>query len=148
VEVIEEDLGWKKILKNLEKLDGAETEAGIFGSGSESPYDEAAIAGAQELGAPRRNIPQRPFTRNAFDANLSKMENHIQKEYVSMLEGRLSPRALVARTGEKMADYIVRSILTGTFIPLSPGTILAKGSSKPLVDKGIMKGAVTHKENM
>jgi hypothetical protein len=147
-EVIEKDLGWEQIKKDLLKLNGAVTEVGLFGHGGSPETDVAARGAVHELGSPRRNIPQRPFTRNAFDANQRKFYDFIDSQYGTMLDGRLSPARLIALTGEKMVYYIKRSISFGTFLPLKPRTILMKGSSKPLIDTAIMRNSVTHKDEV
>lgn len=62
--------------------------------------------------------------------------------------------SLLKKAGEKIGNYgaseVKKGIVSGapggqTFAPLSPLTIMRKGSSKPLIDKGDLLGSISYK---
>lgn len=146
--VIEKDRGWNRIMEDIKKLSGSSTQAGLFGSGGDEESDVAARGAVHEFGDRKGRIPQRPFTRNAFDANENKIKKRVFDDFGNMIEGKLPPKMVLAKAGELLAELIQRSIRQGTFTPLKIDTILKKGSSRPLIDTAVMANSVTHKEFM
>lgn len=147
IEFEEKDLGYKKIIKEIKKLDGSHTDIGLWGDGD--PEDNLAARSAiHELGSKAANIESRPFNRNAFDDNLKDLQRLITNLYNDLLGLQISARTLVLRTGIWHAGKIKDTIDKGGFAPLSAATIRRKGSSKPLIDTSDMKNRIEHKEKM
>jgi hypothetical protein len=105
------------------------------------------VAVWNNFGAPRANIPARPFMNQATPkiveaanalalqiakANRSKPLN--PAEYEKMYEA----------LGQQSRGIIQHTITTGNFAPNAPSTILRKKSSRPLIDSGDMRAAVTY----
>jgi len=140
------DLGWKKIRREMLAADGTETVVGIFGHGGDASDDLAARAAVHEYGSEKMNIPSRPFMRQTYENNKDKIGRVQASLYAQVLSGRFSFKRGLSRLGEWYTDRIQQTIRRGNFQPLKPATILAKGSSKPLIDTKQMHNAVTHKE--
>jgi len=141
--IITEDLGWERMKRDLSKLN-VNIESGLFGSGS--PKDNVAARGAvHQNGSKKRNIPRRPFMSMAADSGKNKLLKFIEKQYMLLMAGKINDKTFSDRVGVFHADQIKAMIRGGSFDALKPKTIKRKKSSKPLIDKAIMKNSVTHK---
>ena len=126
--------------KSLNSRGMKETEVGFFDSarypdGTSVP----AVAAWNEFGT--KNIPERPFFRNALDTSKPKI--------LRMLKQGVDPYALVVpsnlahQIGAVVAGEVQESITDLKIPPNAPSTIAAKGSSNPLLDTGFMRQSVT-----
>lgn len=149
--------------KNLEEqiaknLKGLVTEVNDFdiligipaksGDNSKSKMTVAQYAYLNEMGriggAGVVSVPARPFLSNTFngtkkmtalkifmailkDMNQKNMKAHVALEQIALL----------------LAGLVQDNITSGNWQPNSPVTIAKKGSSKPLIDTGTMRRAVT-----
>lgn len=165
--VIIEDTGWNEIVRDVKQLKNKAVNAGLFGQGN--PDVNLAYRGAiQEYGVEinvtekMRNylktiglflkaettkitIPPRPFTRQAFDKNIQKMSNNIQRWFTLMIENKISSRKFLELIGVMNQGYIRQSIVQGKWKENHPITIQQKGSSRPLISSGEMMQGVTYK---
>lgn len=168
VQVEEIDRGWNKIQRELKKLNGGYTAIGFFGSGGKPDTDLAARAAVQELGAiikvTRKMrfyflyhfgfmlkkshiiIPKRPFMKQTFAKNKSKINNQLDKEYDSIITGKHSAKKALSRIGEWWVGLTKLTILKGGFTPNAPITIKLKRSSRPLVNSNEMMKGIEHRE--
>lgn len=101
----------------------------------------AMIAAIQNFGAPRANIPARPFFSNMIAAK--------QKEWPAAIAGLMKANQynvdkVLDIAGHAIAGQLRQSIRDTNAPPLSPYTVAKKGHSKPLVDTGHMLNSVDH----
>lgn len=148
VQVIEKDLGMNAIENELKKLNGSETDIGIFGSGGNEEDNLAQRAATNEYGTRDGRIPERPFNRDAFDNNVKKLQESITDRYNKVLDRKMTAKKLLQETGAEHEANIKETIDKGRFKSNAPATIARKGSSRPLIDDGDMRRAITHKEKM
>jgi hypothetical protein len=99
----------------------------------------AMIAAIQEYGAPRANIPSRPFFRNMIAAKSPEWPKAIAK---LLRDNRYDARVALEITGQAIAGQLRQSIIDTNDPPLSPITIRRKGFSKPLIDTGVMINSI------
>ncbi len=142
------DLGYKKIVREYKKLDGSYTKVGLFGNSGGPENNLAARGAVHEYGTKSGKIPSRPFNRDAFDNNFKDLLRLIQKEMNSLLQEMSNATKMLKRLGEWFTGEVKESITIGRFVPLKEKTKKAKGSSRPLIDTGQMRGAITHKEKI
>lgn len=96
-----------------------------------------------EFGAPEANIPERSFIRAWFDES--------QKEIQAMMVGRFQIAMAGKATWEQVANQaaawcagsIQKRISKGIEPPLKQATIDRKGSSKPLIDTGVLRSSIS-----
>lgn len=144
--VQDRDMGWQRIMTQLQSAGDPYTVVGLFGHGG-TPEDDVAARGAvQEYGSEKAKIPPRPFMRRTFEANEQKIGRVKAAIFAEVLAGRRTLKSGLGRLGEWYVRKIQETIKTGKFTPLSLSTIRAKKSSKPLIDTGQMVNAVQHKE--
>lgn len=96
------------------------------------------VASLNEFGT--YNIPPRPFFRNAINKNSDKWG----KIFLQGMQ-KQGARNAFGLLGERIRKDIVQSINYTNEPPNSPVTIARKGSSKPLVDTGLMRASVNYR---
>ena len=161
--VIDRDRGWKGLERRLKQLNSAHTKVGVqqgtLHEGNEvtsgrsggitiETSDMVVIAAVQEFGAPKRNIPVRPFMRNAFDKSREKLNRAKKRLYNSVLLDEISPKTAVTKLGEIHKGQIQREIVNLRSPPNAPSTIKRKKSSNPLIDTGQLRQSIHHVEVM
>jgi len=151
--VSDKDLGFKEILKEINKLTKMEILVGIQ-EGSitsresrghhtrDAGVNIAQYAAQNEFGT--REIPQRSFMRSSFDENFSKIEAFITLQYGKVVDGDQTARQAVGLIGQAMTGLVQRKIRAIVFPPNSALTIARKGSSKPLIDFGQMIASIRY----
>lgn len=102
------------------------------------------LAMVHEYGSKDGRIPQRSFMRSTCDAERTKHVNLISLLQGKILDGAVRVKHALTQLGEVVAKDIVQTINRGIAPALKPATIKRKGSSKPLIDTGRLKGAITH----
>jgi hypothetical protein len=96
-----------------------------------------------EFGTTR--IPERPFLRNAMKANRRKYEREMKSAAKLILAGQMTTEQALTRLGIMAQGDIQDEISTFSDPPNAASTIAQKGSSKPLIDTGQMRQAVTYR---
>lgn len=89
-------------------------------------------------------MPERPFIRNAFNANKSAYRAMMMRAAKQIMTGAMTKTVVLSQLGLKAAGDIQRS-MPGTPPPNAPSTVRQKGSSTTLVDTGQMRQSVTWK---
>ena len=90
-----------------------------------------------------RRIPERPFMRNAVRNNRVKYMRALRVSAPKLLLGETDMRTVMSKLGALAQGDIQHEITVLMYPPNAPSTIKNKGSSKPLIDTGEMRQAVT-----
>jgi len=141
--VIDRDLGWKAIKREMLKAKTLEVAVGILeGSKNGEGFSIAEYAAVNEYG--NDQTPERPFMRTAFDESKSKISQDMNRQGERMAFGQATARDALTIIGQRHASRIQNVITGRNFLPrLSPQTVKAKkGSEKTLVDSSAMVNAV------
>lgn len=153
--LVVKDTGWKEMRAALLKLKHGKSYAvaGIIGEKAKEPHGAAdAPAGAlsnvdlgliHEFGAPSVGIPERSFLRAPFEANRAKYIANLNKALQAVFERRLTVKVALGLVGAQMAGDMQLAIAKGIPPPNSPATVARKGSSKPLIDTGQLRQAIS-----
>lgn len=144
------DKGVEAFKKRLEllRLRKSYVKAGVLGTKGSRPgqLTNAQLASIHEYGL--GTAPARPFVRPPFVVNKASYLDIIRAGYKAAMRSNDpgSFRRVLALVGQKMAADIRNYVTQGAGVPppLSPRTIAAKGSSRPLVDTGQMIRAVDY----
>lgn len=115
-----------------------------FPSGQHYPdgTNVAFVASIHEFGAPAAKIPARPFMQPTVRAKKDSWVNTVKKKLPDVVTGKLTAFDVLDLVGIQAAADIQTTISKVTSPPLSPITIARKGSSKPLIDTGLMLASV------
>lgn len=108
-------------------------------------WQEFGTAGGASGGGWGGPIPERPFFRNAIRDNTGKYKQAMATSAAKILRGETAMVTVLNKLGIAAQADIQGSITSLMSPPLSPVTIARKKSSKPLVDSGAMRAAVTWK---
>lgn len=90
-----------------------------------------------------RGIPERPFMQNSVRANRGKYQTAMRSSAAKILRGETSLQVVMQKLGILGQGDIQAEITSLMTPPNAPSTIRQKGSSKPLIDTGEMRSAVT-----
>lgn len=124
------DKGFAAVVKSNAKLAGKEVRVGYqAGSGK----DVLDIAIFNEFGT--RTAPARPFMAQTARKNGKRTAEAMRRVAAAVAAGQ-DPNPLLSHLGEFYQNLIKKEISSGDFVANAPGTVKAKGSSKPLVDTG------------
>lgn len=115
--------------------DGGEVEDG-------DPITMAQLAAVHEYGSADGSIPQRSFMGSAIDENAKELKRLTKKAVDKVIMGRVSKKQAIGLLCQKFKDLFINKIVSGPFTPLAAATIRRKGSDKPLIDTGQLKGAI------
>lgn len=102
------------------------------------------LAMVHEFGSKDGRIPQRSFMRSTCDAKRSEHIKLVGLLQSKIVDGKLSIKQALSQLGEVVEKDIVQTINRGIRPTLKPATIKRKGSSKPLIDTGHLKGFIKH----
>lgn len=140
--VIDRDLGFNRIMRDLQKLDGMEVVAGMLKDSGKASNGASYvdIATWNEYGT--RRIPSRPFIRISADTNRQTWAKIAQQCVNNVIDGD-SPRDAAQVIGHRMVEDI-REVFgdTSKLKANAPSTIAKKGRNEPLVDSGEMRRRV------
>lgn len=159
VKFTEKDLGWDQIQKEMDYLKSKVVKVGIISGGGQKKFSThqdppgrktkskinlVRLGTVHEFGVPKKNIPSRPFMRQTFDSNISKIEKFIKRKQSEVFRGKISGLTALNSLGVFYTGKVKETIKNGSFKALSPKTIKKKGSSKPLIDTGRLRNSIDH----
>lgn len=104
----------------------------------------AAIGAVQEFGSSDGRIPERSFLRVPLRGNQKTFAKIFRKLMPMVLSGDLTMMQLLEQLGAKAVSVSQEAISAGIDPPNAPATILAKGSSTPLIDRGALRQSITY----
>ncbi|HEX2753725.1 MAG TPA: hypothetical protein VHP34_11595 [Alphaproteobacteria bacterium] len=97
------------------------------------------VAAVQEFGAPARNIPPRPFFRDMIAAKSPEWPEAVGD---LLIFNEYDASKTLGQTGAAIKGQLQQSIADFNGVPLSEATSAKKGSSKQLIDTGVMINSV------
>jgi len=115
------------------------------------------IGAVQEFGSPAKNIPERSFIRIPLDNAKADYFKFIKKQGINILNGKQSTADATEKLGVWGQTVIKKSFTNNNWAPNSEVTInggwinsggkavyvKGKGSSRPLIDSGQLRQAIT-----
>lgn len=103
----------------------------------------AGLGIIHEYGSPANGIPSRPFMRQTWTTYTHATKSAMKRLAYMVASGKLKAISAVAQLGLFYEGRIKTTIRNGSFAPNAPATIARKGSSKPLIDTGLLRASVT-----
>ena len=151
IKVKSKTVGGEKLRAHLRQVnakrksvgDSPYVEVGFFETAKyQNGVPVAAVAAWNEFGVSQEAkkilgaIPSRPFFREAIRNNKDKVKKILADADV------LADKNVLEKVGEHMKGEITKSIVSGDWAPNAPYTVEEKGSSKPLIDTGLLRQSV------
>jgi hypothetical protein len=146
--VVDRDLGYRRIIRNLKQLGRLNAPAVFVGvrSGAGESADGTPlvlIAAVNEFGSSDGHVPERSFLRSTVDENRAAYMKLLERAAGRAVDkGRSAMRRELELVGAKVASDVQRKIVALKDPPNAPSTIAAKGSSSPLVDTGRLRQSI------
>ena len=141
------DKGFLAIKKALLSLRKKEIKVGIHeGAGKNAKTGTLIVdyATANEYGTSR--IPERSFMRSTVDEKQQEWNKALDRIVGSITEGDISNiEQKISLVGKQIVNDIKEKIDSNVPPPLSEATKKRKGSSRTLIDTGIMRASITYK---
>lgn len=135
-----------RIVENVRSMGLNKVEVGLPSGGqhSDTSLSMHELGMVHEYGSPTRNIPARPFIAPPIKDNVEKYKRMMRGQALKLIFRRTTLHNALALVGEAGKADIQKYMLSANFAPLSAATIERKGSSKPLIDTGQMRNAITY----
>jgi len=147
------DRGWKAIKRAVDMAGDKHAKVGVFSArgggldkdGKPGSGTVLEVAIIHEYGAPDAGIPQRSFIGGGISHGSSEIGKIQEKVAKAAFSGKITFDVGLEAIGLKAQTEIKNYITQGNNLePLSPKTIEAKGSSRPLVDTGQLVNSITY----
>lgn len=148
-----DDKRWREILKVAATLATRVVKVGVIGSEAANETEDGItlgrLAGVHEFGAAIKIgstviiIPERSFIRAPIAAQRGAYSDFVAKNIGRILLGKVSVDRALGLLGARAVGDIQKAIAAGIQPENAPATIKRKGSSKPLVDTGLLRQSVT-----
>lgn len=149
------DKGFNALMKRLvSAADPTSLTVGIHeAEGSEQKKEEhgtseltlVEIAAIHEFGLAEPDIPRRSFITDWADENAERHKGQLRTMAKAVIKGAVeSESQALERLGNLYVGEVQKRIAEGIEPPLAESTIKRKGSSKPLIDTGQLRSAVTY----
>jgi hypothetical protein len=150
--VIDRDLGYSRIIRNLRDLGRAaqsieKLPAVFVGVRADTHAVDgtqmALIAAANEFGTADGHVPERSYIRSTLDENREKYLDALSKATGRAVDkGPAVMRTELGKVGARVVADIQRKIVAIKEPPNAPSTIAAKGSANPLIDTGRLRQSI------
>ena len=139
---------WTPFVRMLgRRLNGMSLAIGVTADKGTALYQNGAtvaqVALINELGAPRANIPSRPFIRSTID-NRDNLRKEIREAVRSIAWGAM-PQEAMEHVGELAVLAVQETIERMVAPPNAPSTVSSKGENNPLVDMRMLQGSIGYK---
>jgi phage gpG-like protein len=138
------DLGLKDLKKRLKEFKRSTIKVGIQNNAGINKGKRIVDYAANNEFGVLGHIPERSFIRSTADKN-KNWADEIDNAYISVIDKGQRPLAAIARVGIIARDAIVQTITDGVRPENSPFTIKKKGSSKTLIDTGVLRKSIQYK---
>jgi len=143
---------WRRIMRTVTSMGKQVVKIGVVGDEATNEVEPgitlARLAGVHEYGAAIQMkwgvllIPERSFIRSTI-ATKKNYVDEIAKLVKAVVDGRITEEVALNRLGARISGDVKAAIGKGIPPPNAETTIERKGSSKPLIDTGRLRSAVT-----
>ena len=106
---------------------------------TKAPINVATVAAIQEFGAPKNNIPPRPFFRSMIAEKSNNWGDELGK---ILIHNNYDAKMSLGQMGAHVAGQLRQSIKDTNSPALAPATVAKKGFDKPLIDTGVLFNSV------
>lgn len=140
---------WEELKERNREAGKTHVRVGVFGTETHEGSADLTmveLAAIHEFGSPAANIPERSFIRATLNAKHDEIAKLLTGAAKAVVKGTVTVERALNIIGTAVVKDIKVRITSGPGIPppLKDATIKHKGSSRPLVDTGQLKNAITH----
>ncbi|AYV94647.1 hypothetical protein [Fusobacterium necrophorum] len=145
----DEDLGWKKIVKELEELQELRL---IIYIDDKKTYEKTGLAvdyvamlmeyGSDEF---RVSFPSRPFFRDTFQYHKEHFALMLEQGINDIVGGKTTAKKVLQKIGKYAVTKVQDTIHNGKFPPIAENTAKRKESDSPLIDESILISSIKYR---
>ena len=138
------DRGYKALVDRVYAIRKPKISVGITetsGAAMDGNLTVLDIAIINEFGL--GNVPERSFLRAWFDENEPRTRQMVVAMMTSVIAGKRTKEQAIKLLALRFVAEIQARIVAGIAPANAPSTIKAKGSSTPLIDKGILRSSIS-----
>jgi len=120
-------------------------KVGIFGDRAATEHESEGITLGElaDIHENGRGVPRRSFLGDYVLENSDRIGKMIKVSAEQVFKGKATQEQTLRMLGVQMVGEIQQRIASGISPELSDETIKRKGSSKPLIDTGQLRGAIS-----
>lgn len=144
--VKDNDLGFRRIITNLQSFDGVQISVGVLrdaGKADDGKTDLTEIAAYNEYGT--KTIPARPFVKIASDENGDSWQDLAEQGVNAVISGNLGMKQVMNLVAKRMQADVQKVFGSSKLKANAPSTVKAKGSSAPLIDTGRLRQSINYR---
>lgn len=137
-----------KVLETLRELGATQktVAVGVIGDAAGEQHKDSEVTVAQvaqwnHYGTER--IPARPFLTIALAQHSDELKKLQARLANGLVQGKLTLDQALGLLGEAAVGMVKKTIADGVPPPNAPSTVAAKGSDKPLINFGQLRGSIT-----
>lgn len=146
--VIDRDLGWAKLRRELAKAEKSAVHVGIQGEAGAAERTEgmsnADLLAVHEFGSADGRIPERSVIRATVDEGEREYRSLLSRLGAAIVDAKIDVVRALGIAGEKVLGDMRRKVRAGIPPPNAPITVKRKGSSKPLIASGQLVQGLTY----
>lgn len=143
--VVDRDLGYRKIMRNLREMGRAPVEV-FVGVRAESGAELVTIAAVNEFGSSDGHVPERSYLRSTVDENRAKYLKALTAATGKGIDkGRATMARELGKVGQVAVGDVQRKIRDIDTPPNAPSTIRQKGFDNPLIETGRLRQSIDFK---
>ena len=139
---------FRELRSRLEGMADKEVVVGVTrasaGRDQTGEINNAELLAVHEFGTKDGRIPERAPIRSSMAKHQDKYVATHAENLRKVVRGDMPFDKSLDLLGLRAAADVQQNIRDGDFVPLAQSTIDRKGSSKPLIDSGGMRQAITH----
>lgn len=148
VEIKQKNKGWlQKLLKAYDNQDvlaigypASETGGLRYPDGT----GVILVAAVNNFGSAGRGIPARPFMTEGAEPAIEATQPIAAALIPLLNQGKVTPAQILKDMGPFAEAAFKAKLTEGPWEPNAPSTIADKGSSRPLIDTGLLRNSLTH----
>ena len=148
VTIKQKNPGWlQKLLKSYDNQDVLAVGYPASETGSIRYPDGTSVvlvATVNNFGSVSNNIPARDFMTQGAEPAIDATQPIAAALIPLLNQGKVTPAEILRQMGPFAEAAFKKKLTDGPWEPNAPATIAAKGSSRPLIDTGLLRNSLTH----
>lgn len=148
VTIKQKNPGWlQKLLKAYDNQDVLAVGYPASETGSLRYPDGTSVilvAAVNNFGSAGRGIPARPFMVEGAEPAIEATQPIAAALIPLLNQGKVTPAEILKQMGPFAEAAFKKKLTDGPWEPNAPSTVAAKGSSRPLIDTGLLRNSLTH----
>jgi len=151
VRIVDRDNGYAALVKRVFGMKKLAIATGILAkdgqataAGSKGKLTLVEVATFNEFGTSDGHVPERSFIRAWFDAEEPKLREMLVTLMQRAIKGDMTQKQVLDQMGAYCVGAIQQRIADGIPPENAPRTIARKHSSKPLINTGQLRSAISY----